>query len=391
MQRSGRAAAGAASGLRWALVAQRRFGHPDTFRAAEMQKNLSSAKAALPPLEKLVFGERFSTHMLKCDWDRQDGWGAPRIEPYADLSLSPAASSLHYALQCFEGMKAYRRKDGEVYIFRPDMNAKRMLRSSTRLEMPGFDIDEFVKAVKELVWVDRDWIPQERGYSLYIRPTMISTDRCLGVAPPRSAMFYVILSPVGPYYREGFKPVKLLADSMNVRAWQGGVGDYKVGANYGPTIHPQVVAGKSGFAQVLWLGPGETVTEVGSMNMMFYWTNTAGEKEVITAPLDGTVLPGVTRDSVLTLLREWGECKVTERAATIHEVIQAIQDGRMHEAFGTGTAAVISLVDGISYKDQLYSIPVPGKDGLSIRLLDRIQSIQMGEVEHPWSIRVTGA
>lgn len=367
---------------------QRRFGHADSFRASETTvKGSVDGKVELPPLDTLQFGHTFTSHMLTCNWSRGGGWEAPVIDKYQNLSLSPAASSLHYALQCFEGMKAYRRKDGKVFLYRPDMNARRMIRSSTRLEMPGFDPEQFVETIKKLVWVDRDWIPQERGYSLYVRPTMIATERCLGVAAPETAMFFVILSPVGPYYKEGFKPIKLLADKNNVRAWDGGVGDYKVGANYGPTIRPQRMAGEKGYSQVLWLGPGDTVTEVGSMNMLFYWTNEAGEKEVVTAPLDGTVLPGVTRDSVLTLLKEWGECKVTERQVTIHEVIKAVQEGRMHEAFGTGTAAVISLVNGISYDDVEYPIPVADKDGgVALRLLDTIQGIQMGDIEHKWSV-----
>lgn len=366
---------------------QRRFGHADSFRASETVVNATDAKVDLPPLDTLQFGHTFSSHMLTCQWTRSGGWEAPVIDKYQNLSLSPAASSLHYALQCFEGMKAYRRKDGKVFLYRPDMNAHRMIRSSTRLEMPGFNPEQFVETIKRLVWLDREWIPMEKGYSLYVRPTMIATEQCLGVAAPTSAMFFVILSPVGPYYKEGFKPVKLLADKNNVRAWNGGVGDYKVGANYGPTIRPQRMAGEKGYSQVLWLGPGDTVTEVGSMNMLFYWTNEAGEKEVVTAPLDGTVLPGVTRDSVLTLLREWGECKVTEREVTIQEIIKAVQEGRLHEAFGTGTAAVISLVNGISYDDVEYPIPVADKDtGVALRLLDTIQGIQMGDIEHKWSV-----
>lgn len=367
---------------------QRRFGHMDSFRASETQINqVPNAKVDLPPLDKLQFGHVFTSHMLTCDWSRSEGWEPPVIDKYQNLSLSPAASSLHYALQCFEGMKAYRRKDGKVFLFRPDMNARRMIRSSTRLEMPGFSPEQFVETVKKIVWLDRDWIPTEKGYSLYIRPSMIATERCLGVAAPETAKFFVILSPVGPYYKEGFKPVKLLADKNNVRAWAGGVGDYKLGANYGPTIRPQRLAAEKGYSQVLWLGPGDTVTEVGSMNMLFYWTNKDGDKEVVTAPLDGTVLPGVTRDSVLTLLREWGECKVTERNITIQEVAEACQEGRMIEAFGTGTAAVISLVNGISYDDVEYSIPVPDKeDGVALRLLDTVQGIQCGELEHPWSV-----
>ena len=344
----------------------------------------------LPPLETLQFGKVFSNHMLKIDWTAENGWEAPRIEPYADLKLSPAASSLHYSLQCFEGMKAYRRESGEVRLFRPDMNSKRMNRSTERLALPTFDNEEFVKVLKELVKVDQEWIPQQKGYSMYIRPTVISTDVCLGVAPAAAAQLFIITCPVGPYYKDGFKPVSLLADSANVRAWNGGTGDYKVGGNYGPTIAPQMAAAKKGYQQILWLGPENTVTEVGAMNMFFLFVNDDGQKELITAPLEGTVLPGVTRDSVLQLAGQIEGLKVTERQFTMDEVAERSRKGQVLESFGTGTAAIVSPVDCIHWEGTDYKIPVP-ENSLATQLMNTIQDIQYGDVEYKkdnWSIVV---
>lgn len=373
----------------WARSAGRGHDAPETFLASETQVRNANKPVALPPLDELVFGQTFTPHILKCEWSRKGGWSTPSIEPFDDLRISPAATSLHYALQCFEGMKAYRRPDGEVFLFRPEVNARRMLRSASRLALPSFEPPQMVDAIKRLVWTDREWIPQERGYSMYIRPSMISLDNCLGLAPPQRALFYVMLCPVGPYHKQGFKPVKMLADTYNVRAFPGGAGEHKLGSNYGPTVAPQLAAQKEGYSQILWLGEGHTVTEGGTMNMMFYWTNTEGEREVVTAPIDGTVLPGVTRDSCLTLLREWGECRVTERPVTIYEVIQAQQEGRLHECFGTGTAAIVSLVDGINFQGVEYKIPAESNPGVAKRLCDTIMSIQYGDKVHPWSVPVS--
>ena len=327
--------------------------------------------------------------MLDIDWSREDGWEKPRITPYGDLSMSPAASSLHYGLQCFEGMKAYKNDQGHVYLFRPDMNAKRLNRSSTRLALPSFDNDEFVKCLSELLKVDNDWIPQKRGFSLYIRPTVISTDVCLGVAPAANAKLFIITCPVGPYYSEGFKPVSLFADSSNVRAWLGGTGSYKVGGNYAPTIQPQLDAAAKGYSQILWLGPNNTVTEVGAMNMFFFMKGDDGSRELVTSPLDGTVLPGITRDSVIALCQRRGE-KVTERVITMDEIAQKAKEGKVIEAFGTGTAAIVSPVNKINFEGTDYDIPVPAEsDSLAMSLMNEVLSIQYGELEYPgWSHRV---
>jgi len=271
----------------------------------------------------------------------------------------------------------------------------RLNTSCRALCMPTFDGKEFLECIKELVKTDKDWIPNEKGYSMYIRPTIISTDPALGVAPPRNVKLFVILSPVGPYYPTGFAPIKLFADPKNVRAWPGGAGNVKAGGNYGPTIRPQLEAQAMGCQQVLWLfGDTLEVTEVGTMNQFFVWTNKQGEKEIVTAPLDGTILPGVTRDSILQLLRDDGEYKVSERPYTLVEIIEAINEGRMIESFGAGTAAIVSPVKGIIYNETEYEIPLDKSDPtatsgpLTKYLFDKLLRIQYGEESEPygWSV-----
>jgi len=348
------------------------------------------------PKEQLAFGKTFTDHMLDIDWTMDEGWGAPRIVPMGDLQLHPAASSLHYGLQCFEGMKAYVDAEGGVRLFRPDMNMKRLNTSCERLFLPNFDGDQLVECIKELIRIDRDWMPEGEGYSLYIRPTAISTHPFLGVAQAQAAKIFVILSPVGPYYPEGFAPVRLYADNDNRRAWPGGIGYTKSGGNYAPTIGPQTAAAKKGYSQVLWLfGEDDEITEVGTMNMFCYWVNEDGEKELVTAPLDdGTILPGVTRNSILALAREWGEFKVSERTFTMPQLAKALDEGRVIECFGAGTAAVVSPIEQIGYMGKDYAVPLdPSKPGhpagaLTQRVWDSIVAIQYGQVEHQWSVKI---
>eukprot|EP00744_Colponema_vietnamica_P003400 GILI01005214.1.p1 GENE.GILI01005214.1~~GILI01005214.1.p1 ORF type:complete len:405 (-),score=96.86 GILI01005214.1:69-1235(-) len=345
-----------------------------------------------PENKSLVFGRTFTDHMLEVDWNNKQGWSVPRIGPHRKLELDPAASSLHYGLQCFEGMKAYIGVNGDVRLFRPMKNMQRLWRSSQRLCLPTFDQQEFLECVKKLVLLEKDWIPRERGYSLYIRPTAISTTPFLGVGAPSEAKLFVILSPVGPYYPEGFKPISLYADERYVRSWPGGTGDAKVGGNYAPTILPQLEAAQKGYTQVMWLfGPNHDVTEIGTMNQFFFWVNKQGEKELITAPLDGTILPGVTRDCILELARQWGEFKVTERAYSIHEVIETIKDGRLIEAFGAGTAAIVSPVKRFHFHGQDYNCPIDEAEGagpLARRFAKTIMDIQYGVIPHEWSVKI---
>lgn len=229
--------------------------------------------------------------------------------------------------------------------------------------------------------MEKEFIPQERGYSLYLRPTMISTSASLGVHVPKTAKFFVIASPVGPYYKTGFKPVSLYADDVNIRAWPGGTGNYKLGANYAGTILPALEASHKGYSQILWLYNGE-LNEVGTMNIFLFWVNEQGERELVTPPLDGLILPGITRSSVLELAREWGEFKVSERTVHIEQLIQALQEGRVLEAFGSGTAAVISPIENIHYKGNDYNIPLGTKGSKEIgelaeRFMNTIMSIQV--------------
>lgn len=364
-------------------------------KALTIQLADSSALKAKLPKEELLFGKTFTDHLLEIDWNVDSGWSNPQIIPFDDLKIHPAASSLHYGLQCFEGMKAYLDKDSNVRLFRPDKNMERMKTSCERLFLPDFDGDELTECIKKLIEVERSWIPEGEGYSLYLRPTAISTHPYLGVTKPDNAKIFVILSPVGPYYPEGFAPVKLFADNRNVRAWPGGIGYAKAGGNYAPTIGPQTEAAEKGYSQVLWLfGEDDQVTEVGTMNMFTFWINEDGEKELITAPLDGTILPGVTRDSILQLAREWGEFKVTERNYTMPELAKALDDGRVIECFGAGTAAVVSSIELIGYNGKDYKVPLsatnpdqPAGD-LTMRVWDNIVGIQYGDIESPWSIKI---
>lgn len=364
--------------------------------ASKITTLLTSTPKQQMPKEELKFGQTFSDHMFEVDWEAEKGWHEPRIVPYGNLSISPAASSLHYALQCFEGMKAYIDADNNIRMFRPDKNMTRLNRSAERLFLPNFDQDQFLECIKKLLVVEKQWIPKGQGYSLYIRPTLISTHPFVGVSAAKMAKLYVICSPVGPYYPTGFAAVKLLADPANTRAWPGGTGDTKIGGNYAMGIAPGQDAMKQGFAQCLWLfGDDLQVTEVGTMNQFFFWKNKeTGRPELVTAALDGTILPGVTRDSILQLCRSWGEFDVVERRYTLHEVMDACNEGRMIEAFGAGTAAIVAPVDGFRYLDKDYDIPLDASDPsatagkLTMRLADNIMGIQYGEIPHEWSVVV---
>jgi branched-chain amino acid aminotransferase len=298
-------------------------------------------------------------------------------------------------LQCFEGMKAYKAlTDRSLRLFRPDMNMRRLSSSMDRLHMPGADFDRnaLIKCIAELVRLDERWIPEGEGYSLYIRPTVIATHRFLGVAPPDNLLLYVITCPVGPYYRTGFRPVRLTADTPYVRAWPGGTGNVKVGGNYAPTMKPQAEAAERGYGQVLWLwGDKDEITEVGAMNVFFFLINeSTGRKELVTPPLTrGDILPGVTRDSILYLARQWGDFDVSERFPTMSEIRQAAEEGRLMEAFGAGTAAVVTPISCIQYKGVDIDIPTPER-GMTKRIWDEITGIQYGKNEGPagWSVKV---
>ncbi|KAK9477014.1 aminotransferase [Lipomyces japonicus] len=352
-----------------------------------------SPKELLAP-EKLVFGHSFTDHMLTIEWKEGQGWLTPEIKPYQNLSLDPATCVFHYAFECFEGMKAYKDANGKVRIFRPTKNTDRMNKTAARICLPTFDSDAFLEVLSKLISLDKRFIPDGRGYSLYLRPTLIGTQASLGVNPPKSALLYVIMSPVGPYYPTGFKAVRLEATDYAIRAWPKGVGDKKLGANYAPGILPQRLAASRGFQQNLWLfGDEGYVTEVGTMNAFFVFKN--GDKfELVTAPIDGTILEGVTRDSILALARErldpqkW---EVNERKFTIQEVADRADQGTLVEAFGSGTAAVVSPIKEISWREKTIEVPLQqGKEtGEIAELMAKwIAEIQYGVIEHPWSVVV---
>lgn len=322
------------------------------------------------------------------DYDLKIGWHKPQISPYHKLQIDPTNSALHYAIQLFEGMKAYRSSTNlqEVLLFRPEMNMKRMNISAKRIGLPPFDGEELIKCIERFVAIERDWLPYERGYALYIRPTYISMTNQLGVLPPREAKIFIILSPVGPYFTTGFTAIKIICSEGNNRSWPGGFGYAKLGANYGPTLEYLIKIKAMGYHQVLWL-IDDKITEVGVMNFFVYWINEQGEKELITCPCDGTILPGVIRDSVITLCKEWG-IKVSEKYYTIHQLIEANNTGRLLEAFGTGTAAIICPIREISYKNESHLLikdPTQSIGELGKRLYDRLLDIQTGVVKHPWS------
>jgi len=355
-----------------------------------------------PPSSSLVFGHTFTDHMLTIPWNVISGWGVPQIQPYGPLELEPSCTVLHYAQTLFEGMKAYRDKNGNVSLFRPDMNMKRMNNSAQRIALPTFNGDALLECIKQLIRIDKHWIPKEPGHSLYVRPTLIGTQKAIGVGPPTEALLFVILSPVGPYYAAGFKPIALYGTTEYVRAAPGGTGAYKLGVNYASGVLPQKAAAALGYSQNLWLhGPEHYLTEVGTMNMFVVFTREDGSTELITPPLDGMILPGVTRDSVLTLAREHisgvkrlpgltENLIVSERPVTMKEVKAAGEAGRLVELFGAGTAAVISPVNKIGYLGEDVLIPT-GDDGMgpvSRPIWTELVGRQWGEIPSPWSVAV---
>ena len=332
------------------------------------------------------FGKIFTDHMFVMNYETGKGWFDPRIVPYGNLSLSPASMVFHYGQEMFEGLKAYKGDDGKAYLFRPDMNAKRTTKTNERLCIPYLPEEDFVQAIKELVAVDQDWIPTEPGTSLYIRPFIIATDDFLGVAPSDTYLFLVILSPSGAYYESGLDPVGIWIEDEFVRAVRGGMGFAKTGGNYAASLIAQVKAHDDGYAQVLWLDGVERkyIEEVGSMNIFFVIDDV-----VVTPELNGSILPGITRDSTLFLCKQWG-LKTEERKISVDELIEAQKAGRLKEVFGTGTAAVISPVGKLRYEDEVFTIGDGGIGPITQRLYDTITGIQTGKLpdEYGWRVEV---
>lgn len=338
------------------------------------------------PEGPLGFGRIFTDHMFIMDYTKGKGWHDPRIVPYQDLVLSPAAMVFHYGQEMFEGLKAYKGDDGKSYLFRPDMNGKRTNATNKRLCIPELPVDDFVQAVKAVVKEDEDWIPTEPGTSLYVRPFIIATEPFLGVDVSETFMFIIILSPSGAYYEEGLAPVGIWIEDDYVRAVRGGMGFAKTGGNYAASLAAQVKAHDDGYSQVLWLDGVERkyIEEVGAMNIFFKIDGT-----VVTPVLSGSILPGITRDSVLTLCREWG-IPTEERKISVEELLEAQKNGKLEEVFGTGTAAVISPVGKLRYKDEVMTISGGEIGPLSQKIYDTVTGIQLGKIEdkHGWRVEV---
>jgi branched-chain amino acid aminotransferase len=331
-----------------------------------------------PPDDSLGFGQVFTDHMFVMDYHSDKGWHAPRIVPYGPFSLDPATIMLHYGQATFEGLKAFNTGD-RIQLFRPRANIDRMNLSNDRVCIPRIDPEDHLQAINDLVSMERRWVPSSPGTALYIRPTVIATEPFLGVHVSDRYIFFIILSPVGAYYKEGFSPVKILVEDHYIRAAEGGLGEAKTPANYAASLLAAEKAKDKGFTQVLWLDGAERkwVEEVGTMNIFFL----IGD-ELITSPLTGTILPGVTRDSVIRLARDW-DMKVTERKVSIDEVMRAAQSGTLKECFGTGTAAVISPVGSLTYGDQTVTVNGGEVGPLSQKLYDTITGIQYGNQNDP--------
>lgn len=345
----------------------------------EITTTLTRKPAAKPADSALSFGKVLTDHMFLMDYTEGKGWHDPRIVPYGPLTLDPATSVLHYGQAIFDGLKAFRGPDGQIRLFRAQRHAERLNKSARALCIPELDADLVRRSFEAIVAVDHEWVPHAQGTSLYIRPTVIATDVMLGVHPSHTYTYFVICSPVGAYYKEGVKPVRILVSDNHVRAVQGGLGEAKTAANYAASLSAQMEAEAAGYTQVLWLDGVERkwIDEVGTMNIMMQ----IGE-EVITPPLAGTILDGVTRNSCLQLMRDWG-LKVSERKVSIDEVMAAGRAGTLREMWGTGTAAVVSPVGELGYKGEKISIGNGHTGMLTQKLYDSIVGIQYGTAPDP--------
>ena len=331
-------------------------------------------KSKIADQSHLGFGKHFTDRMLLVEWKAGQGWCDARIKPYEPFVLDPACLVFHYAQEIFEGLKAYKWADGRIALFRPEMNARRFNQSAERICMPEVPEELFLKGIGQLVSLEQEWIPTAAGTSLYIRPTMIAVEPVLGVHPSNQYYFYVILSPVGAYYAAGFNPVSILVEDHYVRAVPGGTGEAKTGGNYASSLKAGLEAKKKGYDQVLWLDGRERryIEEVGAMNMFFAY----GDR-IVTAPLTGSILSGVTRDSVLKLAPTLGY-QVEERQIDVNDLFADIKAGKVTEAFGSGTAAVITPVGKLCYKDECIQL-TGGKVGqVTQKLYDTLTGIQTG-------------
>ena len=349
--------------------------------ALELKQDLKAK-----PQGDLSFGCIFTDHMFVMDYEEGKGWYNPVIMPYQPVPMDPACCTLHYGQGIFEGMKAYYKPNGKINLFRPLDNFKRLNRSAEKVCIPPVDPEFALEALKKLLEVDREWVPKKPGESLYIRPFIIGSEAFLGIRPAKQYKFFIICSPVGAYYPEGLKPVKILVEENYVRAVVGGLGEAKTMANYSASLLASERAKKQGFTQVLWLDGVEKkyIEEVGTMNILFKI-----DGKVITPSLDGSILAGITRDSVLQVLRKWN-IPVEERKISIEEVIAAHQAGKLEEVFGTGTAAVISPVGLLQYKDTTIQLEDFGKESLALQVYEYLTGMQYGnrEDDFSWTVEI---
>lgn len=347
---------------------------------------LATEKKPKPDPSKLEFGKVFTDHMFMMDYTVENGWHNAQILPYQPITLDPASVIFHYGQAVFEGMKAYLTAEDKVILFRPEKNMERLNKSNDRLCIPEIDEEFALDALKQLINVDREWIPTGEGTSLYIRPFVISTQPFLGVAASISYKFMIILSPVGSYYKEGVKPVKIFVENEYVRAVAGGTGSAKTAGNYASSLKAQQIATQKGYSQVLWLDGVEKkyIEEVGAMNVFFK----IGD-EVVTPVLNGSILEGVTRRSVLDLLKHWN-VPVVERKISVEEIFEASKNGELKEAFGTGTAAVISPIGEFLWNETSITLNNGETGELAKKIYDTLTNIQNGREEDPfgWTVEV---
>ncbi len=352
----------------------------------EIKIQLSENKKQIPQDEtQLGFGKIYTDHMLIIDYDEGKGWHDARVIPYGPIAMDPASKCLHYGQKVFEGLKAYRTDDGKVHLFRPLDNFKRLNSSNERLCIPAIDEELCLHALKTLLEIDQDWIPSTHGTSLYIRPFIIATESALGVDASKQYKFIIILSPSGAYYASGINPVKIYVEKDYVRAVRGGLGTAKTGGNYAASLAGQEKAHKQNYAQVLWLDGIERkyIEEVGAMNIFFRIND-----EIVTPELQGSILAGITRDSVIKMCKDWGY-KVSEKRISIDDIEEAYANGQLQEVFGTGTAAVISPVGILKHGDNVMEIG-GGKIGeVSQKLYDTLTGIQYGKLEDKYNWVVT--
>lgn len=346
----------------------------------------TALKAKPAPGTPLGFGHIFTDYMFLMDYKQSTGWQDARIVPFGNLSLSPAASVFHYGCEIFEGMKAYRGEDGRIRLFRPEQNFLRMNNSAERLCLPQLDTDFALKALIELLKIEKDWVPSDPNTSLYIRPFMMAVDPFLGVHASKESLYAVILSPSGSYYASGLAPVSIAIENHDVRAVRGGTGYAKCGGNYAASLRASEKAEKAGYAQVLWLDGVEQryIEEVGSMNVMFKINGT-----VVTPKLTGSVLPGITRKSCIELVKSWG-LPVEERLFSVDELVSAVESGALEEAWGCGTAAVVSPIGKLSYDGKEYDIGGGRIGETTQKLFDEITGIQWGRIPDTrgWTVEI---